>query len=120
MFAISLLFYEQNPTSTLNKEATELYKKEDKTDFNNKVKEWINFYAEIENEVYKDKERQKMNDLTRSENMPINKVDRIGDNNLIWKFVFNGPEATAYEDGIFTLKFIFPNDYPTGGLKLYL
>ena len=61
-----------------------------------------------------------MNDLTRSENMPINKVDRIGDNNWIWKFVFNGPEATAYEDGIFKLKFIFPNDYTTVGLKLYL
>ena len=56
----------------------------------------------------------------KSENVPINKVDRIGHNNLIWKIVFNGPEATTYEDGIFILKFIFPNDYPTGGLKLYL
>ena len=95
MFAISLLFYEQNPTSTLNKETAELYKKEDKTDFNNKVKEWINFYAEIENEVYKDKERQEMNNLTKSKYMPINKVDRIGNNNLIWKIVFNGPKAIS-------------------------
>ena len=95
MFAVSLLFYEQNPTSTLNKEAAELYNKEDKTDFINKVKEWVNFYAEFENEVYKDKERQEMNDLTRSENVPINKVDRIGDNNLIWKIVFNGPKAIS-------------------------
>lgn len=39
LFAVSLLFYEQNPTSTLNKKAAELYKKEGKTDFNNKVKE---------------------------------------------------------------------------------
>ena len=39
LFAVSLLFYEQNPTSTLNKKAAELYKKEDKTDFINNVKE---------------------------------------------------------------------------------
>ena len=58
---------------------------------------------------------REMNYLTRSENVPVNKVDRIGGNNLIWKVVFDGPEATAYEDGIFTLKFVFPNNYPTGG-----
>ena len=58
---------------------------------------------------------REMNYLTSSENVPVNKVERIGDNNLIWKVVFDGPEATAYEDGIFTLKFVFPNNYPTGG-----
>lgn len=61
LFAVSILFYEQNPISPMNWEAAQLYKKEDKTDFNNKVKKWVNFYAEIENEVYKDKERQKQN-----------------------------------------------------------
>ncbi len=58
---------------------------------------------------------KEMNYLTKSENVPVNKVDKIGNNNLIWKVVFDGPEATAYEDGIFTLKFVFPNNYPTGG-----
>ena len=61
LFAISVLFYEQNPKSPLNTFAAELYLKEDKTDFNNEVKKWVNFYAEIENEIYKDQNRQKQN-----------------------------------------------------------
>lgn len=61
LFAISVLFYEQNAKSPLNTEAARLYLKDDKTEFNNKVKKWVKFYAEIENEVYKDEKRQKQN-----------------------------------------------------------
>lgn len=61
LFAISVLFYEQNPTSPMNREAASLYKKDDKTEFNNEVKKWVKFYAEIENEIYKDEKRQKQN-----------------------------------------------------------
>jgi len=61
LFAISVLFYEQNPISPMNTEAAELYKKNDKTDFNNKVKKWVKFYADIENELYKNENRQKEN-----------------------------------------------------------
>ena len=56
-----------------------------------------------------------MNKLKNSKFISVRKTERIGNNDLIWKVVFDGPEETAYEDGIFTLKFIFPNDYPTKG-----
>lgn len=58
---------------------------------------------------------KEMNSLTKSENIPVNKVERINGNDLIWKVVFDGPIATAYEYGIFTLKFIFPLNYPIKG-----
>ena len=45
LFAVSILFYEQNPISPLNNAAAELYKKDDKTEFNKKVKEYIDLYA---------------------------------------------------------------------------
>ena len=53
--------------------------------------------------------------LTTSENVPVTKVERIDGNNLIWKVIFEGPEASPYEDGIFTLKLVFPTNYPTNG-----
>lgn len=59
LFAISVLFYKQNPGSPMNGKAAELYKKNDKTEFENEVKRWVNFYALIENELYKDENRQK-------------------------------------------------------------
>ena len=59
--------------------------------------------------------RKEMNDLRCSERVPVTKVERIDDEELIWKVVFEGPEESPYEDGIFTLKFIFPSDYPTHG-----
>lgn len=59
LFAISVLFYKQNPESPMNKEAAVLYKKVDKTEFDNEVNRWVNFYALIENELYKDENRQK-------------------------------------------------------------
>jgi ubiquitin-conjugating enzyme E2 I len=58
---------------------------------------------------------REMNYLTTSENVPVTKVERIDGKNLEWKVIFEGPEASAYEDGIFTLKFVFPQNYPTGG-----
>ena len=45
LFAASILFYDQNPDDAYNSKAAELYKKEDKTEFNNKVKEYIDLYA---------------------------------------------------------------------------
>jgi len=56
-----------------------------------------------------------MNKLKNIKFISIRKTERIGNNDLIWKLVFDGPEETAYEDGIFTLKFKFPNNYPTNG-----
>ena len=53
--------------------------------------------------------------LLKSENIPVNKVERIENSDLHWKVVFDGPEETAYEDGIFTLEFIFPNNYQEKG-----
>ena len=58
---------------------------------------------------------KEMNDLLNSELVPVNKVERINNNDLIWKVIFEGPDESPYEDGIFILKFIFPNDYPTHG-----
>lgn len=45
LFAVSILFYEQNPESPLNSNAAELYEKEDKTEFNQMVKKYIDLYA---------------------------------------------------------------------------
>lgn len=59
--------------------------------------------------------QNEMKYLLKSENIPVNKVERIENNDLHWKVVFDGPEETAYEDGIFTLEFIFPNNYPEKG-----
>lgn len=53
--------------------------------------------------------------LKNSKYVSIRKTERIDNNDLVWKVVFDGPEETAYEDGIFTIKFVFPNDYPTHG-----
>ena len=59
--------------------------------------------------------KKEMSDLIWSDNVPVNKVERIDNNDLIWKVVFEGPEESPYEDGIFTLKFIFPETYPKSG-----
>ena len=59
--------------------------------------------------------KEQMEYLTKSENVPVNKVERIDNNDLLWKVIFDGPEESPYEDGIFTLKFIFPNDFPKSG-----
>lgn len=59
--------------------------------------------------------KKEMNDLLNSELVPVNKVERIYNDNLIWKVIFEGPDESPYEDGIFILKFIFPIDYPTHG-----
>ena len=53
--------------------------------------------------------------LKNSEYISIIKTERINNNNLERKVVFDGPEETSYEDGIFIIKFNFPNDYPTHG-----
>ena len=58
---------------------------------------------------------KEMQNLRYSERLPVNKVERIDDKDLIWKVVFEGPEESPYEDGIFTLNFIFPSNYPTKG-----
>lgn len=58
---------------------------------------------------------KEMKYLAISENIPVKKVEKIKGNNLIWKVVFDGPIATAYEYGIFTIKFIFPLEYPKKG-----
>ena len=59
--------------------------------------------------------KKEMESLTESNLVPVNKVERINNSDLEWKVVFDGPIASSYEDGIFLLKFIFPNDYPTHG-----
>lgn len=59
--------------------------------------------------------KEQMEYLTKSENVPVNKVERIDNNDLLWKVIFDGPEESPYEDGIFTLKFIFPKDFPKSG-----
>ena len=51
------MFYEQSSDSPKNSFETKLYKKEDKTEFNKMVKQYINFYATIEN--YQNEEIQK-------------------------------------------------------------
>ncbi len=56
-----------------------------------------------------------MEKLKNSNYLSIRKTERINNNDLEWKVVFDGPEESAYEDGIFTIKFIFPNNYPKGG-----
>ena len=53
--------------------------------------------------------------LKNSKYFTVRKTERIDNNDLVWKVVFDGPEETAYEDGIFTIKFEFPNEYPTKG-----
>lgn len=58
---------------------------------------------------------KQMKYLTSSENVPVTKVERIDNNDYIWKVVFDGPEESPYEDGIFTLKFIFQKDFPKKG-----
>ena len=58
---------------------------------------------------------REMYSLTSSKYVPVTKVERINSDNLEWKVVFDGPEASAYEDGIFTIKFKFPQNYPTNG-----
>ena len=58
---------------------------------------------------------KEMNDLKTSEHVAVTKAERIENNDLLWKVVFEGPDESPYEDGIFTLKFIFPEDYPTHG-----
>jgi ubiquitin-protein ligase len=59
--------------------------------------------------------KDEMNKLKNSKYISIRKTERINNNDLEWKVVFDGPEETPYEDGIFTIKFKFPNNYPTGG-----
>jgi ubiquitin-protein ligase len=59
--------------------------------------------------------KEQMEYLTKSENVPVNKVERIDNNDLLWKVIFDGPEESPYEDGIFTLKFIFKPGFPKTG-----
>ena len=43
------------------------------------------------------------------------------DNNIsTWKVTILGPKNTPYEDGLFTIKITFPDDYPNHGLNLNL
>ena len=58
---------------------------------------------------------KQMNDLLKSKIISVNKVERINNDELIWKVIFEGPDHSPYEDGIFALKFIFKQDYPTTG-----
>lgn len=57
LFAVTTLFYFQNAEDPYNSDAAELYKKEDKTEFNQKVKKYVEFYAT--EEKFQDKEIQK-------------------------------------------------------------
>ena len=61
LFAVSVLFYEQNPDSPYNRSAAELYKKklkdEKNTEFDEKVKKYVEFYAT--EEKFQDKDIQK-------------------------------------------------------------
>lgn len=57
LFAVSILFYDQNPDDPYNSFAAELYKKSDKTEFNKKVKEYIDLYAT--EDKYENEELQK-------------------------------------------------------------
>ena len=61
LFAVSVLFYEQNPDSPYNQSAAELYKKklkdEKNTEFDQKVKKFVEFYAT--EEKFQDEEIQK-------------------------------------------------------------
>ena len=58
---------------------------------------------------------KQMNDLLKSKIISVNKVERINNDELIWKVIFEGPDHSPYEDGIFALKFIFQQDFPTTG-----
>ena len=62
---------------------------------------------------------KEMKYIVSSEKIPVTKAERINGNNLIWKVVFEGPEATPYEYGTFTIKFIFPENYPKNGPKAF-
>ena len=62
-----------------------------------------------------DRIKNEMNHLLTSELVPVIKAERMENNDLLWKVVFKGLEETAYEDGIFTLEFIFPSNYPKQG-----
>lgn len=55
--------------------------------------------------------------LENSEKVPVKRVEKI--DNYNWKIIFEGPETTPFEDGIFTLKLVFPMNYPTNGPKAY-
>ena len=55
---------------------------------------------------------KEMNDLLNSQLVPVTKVQKINNEDLIWKVIFDGPDESPYEDGVFILKFIFPNDHP--------
>lgn len=58
---------------------------------------------------------KQMKDLLKCKFIHFYKVERINNNELIWKVIFDGPNNSPYEDGIFVLKFIFQQDYPTHG-----
>ena len=58
MFAVSILFYDQNPEDAYNSTAAKFYKKNDKTEFNKKVKEYIDLYAT--EDKYENEELQKL------------------------------------------------------------
>ena len=62
---------------------------------------------------------KEMYSLETSDNVPVTKVEKIDNENLKWKVIFEGPESTAYEDGLFTLKLEFPSNYPAKGPKAY-
>lgn len=48
-----------------------------------------------------------MTNLVSCNKIPVTKAENIKGNNLIWKVVFEGPEATPYEYRLFTIKFIY-------------
>jgi ubiquitin-protein ligase len=58
---------------------------------------------------------KEMEQLKSSKLITIKKAERIDNNDLEWKIVFDGPEETPYEDGIFTLKLKFKDKYPEEG-----
>jgi ubiquitin-protein ligase len=47
--------------------------------------------------------KELMEYLTKNENVPLNKVEIIDNNDLLWKVIFDGPEESLYEYGIFIL-----------------
>ena len=58
---------------------------------------------------------KQMNNLKNSKLIAVNKVEKIDNNPITWKIIFDGPDNSPYEDGIFALKFIFKGVFPENG-----
>lgn len=75
---------------------------------NNSIEEPLGY----EEEKALDKE---FNKIKNSENVPIVKCEYINNNKRHWKIVFKGSQSSPYEDGLFTLEFLFKSEFPKKG-----